>query len=117
MKLVVAGGRDFTDMFYMGQCLFNLQQSGVIPEEPELVCGMARGADMTAHKIWTKGDAIIHEFPADWSTGRGAGFVRNSQMAHFADAAVCFWDQQSRGTSHMISQMAMLNKPCWVFNY
>ena len=45
----------------------------------------------------------IKRFPADWENlGRGAGYVRNVQMAFYADALIAFWDGESRGTKHMI---------------
>jgi len=33
---------------------------------------------------------------------RVLGYVRNTQMAKYADACVVFWDGESRGTKHMI---------------
>lgn len=117
MKLIVAGGRDFNDRSYMLQCLSGLAQQGLIPDEPELVCGMARGADLLAHSIWSQANQVIHEFPANWSIGKSGGPIRNSLMGKFADAGVCFWDDKTRGTAHMIDVLKQLNKPCWVFKY
>ncbi len=119
MKLIVAGGRDFTDEDTMRSVIIELAQSDVIDEEVELVCGMARGADLLAYHLWKHAGNIIHEFPADWtgSHGKGAGFARNRDMAEFADALVAFWDGQSRGTKHMIETMRRMNKPVHVFTY
>ena len=40
----------------------------------------------------------IAEFPADWEKhGRGAGFVRNKQMAEYATHLLAFWDGKSKG--------------------
>lgn len=118
MKLIVAGGRDFTDTKRMIAELQKLVESGEITDSPELVCGMARGADITAYNLWKEAGMIIHEFPADWDRlGKRAGYVRNQEMGEFADAAVCFWDGNSKGTEHMIDIMNKLNKPVYIVRY
>ena len=118
MKLIVAGGRDFTDTNLMIAELQKLVNSGNIPEYPELVCGMAYGADLTAYNLWSGAGMVIHKFPADWARlGKCAGYKRNQEMGEFADAAVCFWDGNSKGTKHMIDIMNKLNKPVYIVRY
>lgn len=118
MKLIVAGGRDFVDTNRMIEELQKLVNSGNIPECPELVCGMARGADMLAYSLWANNKMLIHNFPANWDKyGKSAGYKRNQEMGEFADAAVCFWDGNSKGTKHMIDIMQRLNKPVYVVRY
>ena len=118
MKLIVAGGRDFTDTNLMIAELQKLVNSGNIPECPELVCGMAYGADLTAYSLWSGTGMVIHKFPADWARlGKRAGYIRNQEMGEFADAAVCFWDGKSKGTKHMIDIMNILNKLVYVVGY
>lgn len=118
MKLIVAGGRDFTDTNRMIAKLQKLVESGEITDSPELVCGMARGADMLAYSLWANNKMPIHNFPANWDKyGKSAGYRRNQEMGEFADAAVCFWDGNSKGTKHMIDIMNRLNKPVYVVRY
>lgn len=118
MKLIVAGGRDFTDTNRMIADLQKLVESGEITDSPELVCGMARGADMLAYSLWTNNRMPIHNFPANWNKhGKSAGYKRNQEMGEFADAAVCFWDGNSKGTKHMIDIMNRLNKPVYIVRY
>ncbi len=119
MKLIVAGGRDFTDTKVMNNVLDTLVRNKTISNDSELVCGMARGADITAYNLFISFDNRIHEFPVDWNgpLGKRAGFVRNEQMGDFADKLVAFWDGQSRGTKHMIIYMRGLKKPVHVFDY
>ncbi|QDH84124.1 hypothetical protein KMC57_gp04 [Achromobacter phage vB_AxyP_19-32_Axy24] len=118
MKLIIAGGRDFTNTEYMMESLVSLLNQGLIPDSPVLVCGMARGADLTAHDLWSKYGMEIIEVPADWATlGRSAGHIRNAKMGKLADACVAFWDGKSSGTKGMIDYMNKAGKPCWVFNY
>lgn len=70
----------------------------------EIVSGKARGVD-TMGEQWAKENGIpIKEFPADWKKlGRSAGYRRNEQMRDYADALVCVWDGESRGSEHMIN--------------
>ena len=118
MKLIVAGGRDFTDTNRMIAELQKLVESGEISDSPELVCGMARGADLTAYSLWSGAGMVIHKFPADWGRlGKRAGYVRNTEMAKFADVLVAFWDGNSKGTKHMIDVMEKLGKPVYVVRY
>ncbi|WIC41565.1 hypothetical protein [Salmonella phage SP154] len=119
MKLIVAGGRDFTNMSRMDAEIKTLVLNGTLPDNAELVCGMARGADATARNLWkTYYGLPVHEFPADWDKhGKAAGFIRNTEMAEFADFLVAFWDGSSRGTAHMIATMQHLRKPYIIINY
>lgn len=118
VKIAIVGGRDFTNAAYMHQAIMELGQMGVLSENLELVCGMARGADMTGYNLIKPYGNKIHEFHADWvGQGKRAGFIRNSEMADFCDAAIAFWDGQSRGTEHMIQAMRNRNKPVLVMRY
>ena len=118
MKIVIFGGRDFTNIKWMLACLVELQTEGVIPEDVELLCGMARGADMTAYRIFKEAGQPIHEYPADWQyLGMRAGFARNKEMAAIADIGLGFWNGESKGTKHMIEEMKRLNKPLYVVHY
>jgi hypothetical protein len=45
----------------------------------------------------------VEKFPADWEKhGKKAGFIRNRQMADYADMLICFWDFESKGSKNMI---------------
>ena len=52
MKVIVAGGRDFFDEERMAFELEQLYKAGKLGEKPELLCGMARGADLLAKAIF-----------------------------------------------------------------
>ena len=102
VRIIVAGGRDFNN--YVGLCdvmdkfLKNLRGT------PQIVCGMAKGADSLGERYAKEHNIDIAYFPADWNKhGNIAGFIRNSEMARNADALVAFWDGQSHGTEHMIN--------------
>lgn len=122
MKVIVAGGRDFTNIKLMKEQVLIAAQAGVIDDNSELVCGMARGADMTAYRLWFNiFELPIHKYPAHWGEQRSynprAGFIRNEEMARDADVLLAFWDGHSKGTKHMIETMEKLGKPVFVCIY
>jgi hypothetical protein len=84
----------------------------------EVVSGKARGADSLGERYASEFGIIVAKFPADWNRfGKRAGYVRNEEMAHYADKAVVFWDGISKGSRHMIDIMKKLKKPCKVVLY
>lgn len=87
----------------------------VAPEE--IVHGDARGADRIAED-WAMADddVKIWSFPADWGRfGRGAGPIRNRQMARVAKPTfvLAFHDHilKSKGTADMLCVAADANIP------
>lgn len=99
MKLIVAGGREFTNYSHLSECIevnFDLL-------DLEIVSGCARGADALGIKFAEENDIPLTKFPADWDRhGKSAGYIRNAEMADYADSLLAFWDGRSRGTKHMI---------------
>lgn len=113
MKYIIAGGRDFDNIYIMAQALDPFEK-----DITEVVSGTARGADVTGEQ-WARGrDIPIKRFEPNWEQyGKSAGFIRNSEMGTYADAAICFWNGKSAGTKHMIQTMKFQHKPYYVFNY
>lgn len=100
MKVVVAGGRKFSNYRLLNETLNNLQQE--LSGEIEVVCGMATGADSLGFAWAKKNNKTIHEMPANWDKyGKSAGYIRNTEMADFSDIVILFWDRKSKGTKHM----------------
>ena len=107
MKLVIAGGRDFTD--YNMLCRALSTYGG--PEDLEIVSGGASGADTLGEKYAKEHGIDLKIFPAEWAKyGRAAGPIRNREMAEYCDQALIFWDGKSGGTANMIEQMKQLGK-------
>ena len=99
MKVIIAGSRDFNDYEMLCRvCNHMLSQQLNV----EIVSGAARGADLLGEKYAQEKGFSIKQFKPDWSIGKSAGFLRNKEMAEFADALICFWDKKSKGTKHMI---------------
>ncbi|MGB5710021.1 MAG: DUF2493 domain-containing protein, partial [Waterburya sp.] len=119
VKIVVAGSRDFNDYDLLQQKL----DAYIAPlikqgKKIEIVSGMARGADKLGKKYAAVRGYQLERFPADWEKhGKSAGYRRNEEMANYVDAAVIFWDGQSKGTKHMIDLCAKFNLSADVVNY
>ena len=113
MKIIIAGGKDFDNYNMVEQTMKNLDLLVT-----EIVCGYAQGADRLGEK-WAINNGIkVTYFPADWDNyGTSAGFIRNAEMAEYADYLVAFWDMKSSGTKHMIETMKKCGKHGTVVPY
>jgi hypothetical protein len=115
MKLIIAGGRDFSNYELLIESV-NL----IIPGVPgvEIVSGGAKGADNLGERFAIDNNLQIKRFPAEWDKyGKSAGYRRNSDMADYADSCICFWDGQSKGTNHMINLAKQKGLSVTVINY
>jgi hypothetical protein len=101
VRIIVAGSRDFNDYELLKEKLDRAKDHfGIF----EVVSGKARGADSLGERYARENDLPIAEFPADWDAhGKKAGFMRNADMADYADGCIVFWDGISKGTQHMIN--------------
>lgn len=114
----MAGGRDFDDYKKLSDEISRLAMNEYKDRAVSIVSGMARGADHLAVRFARNNEVMLHELWADWKgLGKGAGFVRNRQMADFADGLLAFWDGQSHGTKHMIDTMTRMGKPVHIIYY
>jgi len=100
MRVIIAGGRSFKDYKRLCDvCDYMLQNQTDI----EIVSGTAMGADKLGERYAQERGYGIARFPAEWDRlGKAAGFIRNEEMAKYADALIAFWDGSSKGTGHMI---------------
>lgn len=98
MKVIIAGGRGFDDYRLLTDSVIGLNLN-----ISEIVSGKAKGADRLGEQYALENNISIKEFRADWKKyGRGAGPIRNKEMADYADVLIAFWDQKSKGTKSMI---------------
>jgi hypothetical protein len=99
IKVIIAGGRDFSNETLLAEHC----NRWLIGSDFEIVSGTARGADRLGEFYAIDRNFQIQRFPPDWDTyGKRAGYLRNEEMANYADMLIAFWDGQSRGTKHMI---------------
>lgn len=99
MKTIIAGSRTITDPKIVYDVLSNYGG-----EITEVVCGGAKGVDSIGEQ-WAKEHNIpVTKFLPNWTKyGKGAGHVRNAEMALYADALIAIWDGHSFGTANMIN--------------
>lgn len=131
-KLIVAGGRGFSDKVLMRDTLSILYKDGIIDTDTELVCGMAKGADIMAYDMFKAAELKYKEFPADWKDmsepcipkrnkfgmyNANAGMKRNHAMGDYADGLLAFWDWKSTGTKDMLDYMKWKDRPIYVVRY
>lgn len=116
-KLIVAGGRDFTNAQLMADTLV-ATATELADRSVSIVSGMAMGADKLAHQYAKAHNIQVYEFWPDWDTyANSAGFVRNNEMAKFADGLLAFWNGKSKGTQHMIKTMQSMGKSVGIVHY
>lgn len=104
IRLIIAGGRDFHDYIDLDSAV--TMYIGSIFEWPydiTIISGCAKGADSLGERYANQRGINLERCPADWkSYGKGAGPIRNTEMAMVATHCICFWDGKSRGTKNMI---------------
>ena len=104
IKVIIAGTRDFNDYAFLKKNVDYFLQ-GINPnnEEIEIVSGNARGADKLGERYAKEHNLPVKLFPANWDKyGKRAGYLRNQEMADYANMLIAFWDEKSKGTKHMI---------------
>ena len=94
MRLIIAGGRDYS----LSEDDFSKLNS--INDVTEVVSGCAKGVDSDG-EAWGQSQGLdVQRFKPDWARyKRGAGLVRNKEMAVYADAVALF--PGGRGTNNM----------------
>jgi len=106
IRVIVAGGRDFTDYRILSETLDVVLERYTLTEA-SIVSGCCRGADTLGERYAREHGIPVVRFPADWlAYGKAAGPIRNRKMAEYASEGegvlVAFWDGRSRGTASMI---------------
>lgn len=100
VKTIIAGSRD-------GVTADDVANALMIPDRDwditKVVSGTARGVDTFGEEWAARWNVPVIRMPANWDEhGKSAGYIRNMEMAAYADALVAIWDGKSKGTKHMI---------------
>jgi hypothetical protein len=115
MKVIIAGGRSFNDYKLLCE---KCDKALSLKSDIEIVSGTANGADKLGEKYAKEKGYSVKQFPANWDKyGKGAGYIRNEEMAKYSDALIAFWDGQSKGTKHMIDLANRYGLMVKVYNY
>jgi len=124
VRIIIAGSREFNNYTslntFMNKFIKELIEKfkdapvEIGMENIEIVSGGARGADRLGEEWARKHKLPYRVFVPNWKEyGKGAGHVRNAEMAKYASGksdgkeafgiCVVFWDGKSRGSQSMIS--------------
>ena len=119
MKLIIAGGRDFSDYDLLKNTLDDFLADKV---DVEIISGGARGADELGERYGRENHLLIVRFPANWDLyGKSAGPIRNENMAEYASdddgSLIAFWDGKSKGTKNMIDTAKKYKLKVLIVNY
>lgn len=124
VRIIVAGGRDFSDYAKLESEVTEIISSYRIGDDITIISGHCRGADMLGEQLANKYSIPIKIFPANWDKhGKSAGYIRNRQMAEYASDGdsigilVAFWDGKSKGTKSMIDLGLQYLKEVHVIKY
>lgn len=130
-RVIVAGGRNFTDYNLLKSKLNHLLSNtkGYIEivsgacntgkltwnrEDGTIVCG----ADGLGERYANEKKINVVYFAADWDKhGKAAGPIRNKMMAEYATHCVCFWDGISKGTMNMMEEATVAGIRLVVIRY
>jgi hypothetical protein len=112
MKVIIAGSRTITEY----DDVVTAFQEWPYWECTEIVSGGARGVDRLGERIAKEWNLPVTKFIPGWDEfGKRAGYLRNAEMAKYADGLIAVWDGQSKGTKHMIDLMLEAGKPVYVY--
>lgn len=117
-KVVVAGGRDFTNYNLLKEKVDNILSQKKLTHKILILSGKSIGADCLGEIYALENNLEILSYPADWDKfGKKAGVKRNAEMINDADALIAFWNGNSRGTKYMIDIATKKGKMIRVINY
>jgi hypothetical protein len=109
MRVLVCGGRDFSDVTLLRSALDAHHEKSPITL---LIHGAAPGADTLAGE-WAEAKGIpVSPFPANWKVlGRAAGPIRNKQMLDDGRPNLVIAMPGGRGTANMVNQAKAAGLP------
>lgn len=103
MKVLVCGGRDFTDFTLLCNVL-----NGIFADVDDIdlvITGAANGADTLAKRWAEHHEIAVKSFPADWTQhGFAAGPIRNKQMLIEGEPDLVVAFPGGPGTADMVRQ-------------
>lgn len=110
MKILVCGGRDYSDEGAVARVLDEYERGAAEP--PTLIHGAARGADTIAAVYAECRGWPIERYPADWAKyGTAAGPIRNRQMLDQGKPDLVIAFPGGRGTADMIRRAEKAGVP------
>lgn len=111
MRLLVCGGRDYTNRAAVQHALSTVHARSRITLVIE---GGARGADRLAREWAQMNDVPYNTYPADWNRyGNAAGPVRNARMLREGQPQGVVAFPGGTGTADMVAQAERAGVKVW----
>ncbi len=102
MRVLVCGGRDYTDRGWLQSVLSRIHAASSITV---LIHGRARGADSLAGEWAERNGVMVLEYAADWERyKKAAGAVRNQRMLDHGKPELVLAFPGGRGTADMVGR-------------
>lgn len=115
MKVIIAGGRDFNNYPLLKEKVDKILSQS---EVKLIIAGGAKGADTLAIDYAKEKGYNYLIVKADWDKlGKGAGHIRNEEMAKIGTHLIAFHDGISKGTAGMIKLAEKYNLKVRVVKY
>lgn len=112
-NVAIIGSRNFNDYSFAKNEILKITKDIVINK---IISGGAKGADKIAETFANEFDIPTEIILPDWSKGRGAGMIRNTDIIKKSDYVIAFWDGQSKGTLDSINKAKKSNKILFVID-
>lgn len=120
MRVLICGGRDWNDYEFLRRYLDNFfYKRELIHADCTIIEGDARGADRQAGQ-WVQKHSYnmkLEKYPANWSLGKVAGYLRNKQMLEEGKPDIVIAFPGGRGTSMMIDLAKKAGVPVEIVSY
>lgn len=98
MKLAIVGSREYPNLKQVRDFVATL------PKDTIVVSGGAKGVDNEAERAAVSNGLKTMIYFPDWSLGKKAGPLRNTDIVNACDHLVAFHDGDSRGTQDSINK-------------
>ena len=112
-NLAIIGSRNFNNYSYAKKHILNIIQKHGISIN-KIISGGASGADKIAETFASKFNIPIEIIKADWSKGKSAGVIRNTDIIKKSEYVIAFWDKKSKGTLDSINKAKRLNRRLFI---
>lgn len=114
-KVIIAGSRSFADYEKLKSVCDSILPNLYSEPRISILSGTSSGSDSLGERYAKERGYTLNRYPADWKRyGKAAGPIRNRQMVKDADAAIVFWDGQSRGTKNLIEEANRHGLKVWI---
>ncbi|MDA8161393.1 MAG: DUF2493 domain-containing protein [Desulfobacteraceae bacterium] len=105
-KVAIGGSRIIDSYELIKDVLDQLLKEGDV-----VLSGNAPGADRLGEQYARENGFEVKIIPSEWDKhGLRATMMRNEVLLKSSDFVICFWDQQSEGTRHMLEMAARAKK-------